>query len=114
MTMKSIVTQSVIEGIRARKDRSLSLTVSTPELSAQEKALFFDLQGLPIDLKITPLDEKQIEEQIIDKDLNQKTQSQRIRACLFILFKQNPENMSWEEYYRNKTEKYIENLKSLI
>ncbi len=38
--MKSIVTQSVIEGIRAKKDRSLSLTISTPELSVQEEATF--------------------------------------------------------------------------
>jgi hypothetical protein len=112
--MKAIITQAVIEGIRARKDRSLGLTITTPELSAQEKATFMELQGIPVDLKITPLDEEQVEEQIIDKDLNQKTQSQRIRGCLYILFRQNPEGMTWKEYYRNKTEKYITKLKSMI
>jgi hypothetical protein len=111
--MKSIVIQAIIEGLRAKKDRSLGLTISTPELNAQEKALFFELQGLLVDLKITPRDEE-VQEQVINRDLEQKTQSQRIRNTLFILWKQNPEDMEFEQYYKNKTEKYIEYLKSKI
>lgn len=111
--LKSIVTQAVIEGIRAKKDRSLGLSISTPELNIQEKAIFFELQGLNIDLKITPREEV-VEEQIIEKDLNQKSQSQRIRAILFLLFKQNNEGLDFDIYYKQKTERIIEHLKSKI
>jgi hypothetical protein len=64
---------------------------------------------------LIPHDEDQVEEIVVDKDLEQKSQSQRIRSVLFILWKQNPEEMSWEEeYYRAKTERYIEWLKTKI
>lgn len=112
--MKTIKTQAIITGIRSRADGSVGLSVSTPELVALEKTLFFELQNVNVEMTITPLDEKVPEEHKIEKDLNQKTQSQRIRATLFILWKQNPENMEFEEYYRNKTEKYILGLQRLI
>lgn len=111
--MKTIATQAVIEGIRARKDRSLGLTVTTPELSIQEKAIFMELQGINVELHIKPLDE-QVPEIKIEKDLSQKTQSQRLRAILFILWKQKPLDMEFEQYYKHRTEQIIEHLKSKI
>ena len=112
--MKTIQTPAIIEGIRARKDRSLGLTVTTPELSVQEKAIFMELQGLNIELLITPKDEDGSPAYKIDKDLNQKSQSTRMRSVLFILWKQNPQDMDFEAFYKNKTEKIIEHLKSKI
>lgn len=112
--MKTISINAIIEGIRAKKDRSLGLTISTPELSTQEKSLFFELQGINVKLNITPIDEPNAEEEVIETDLDQKPQSVRMRNVLFILFKQNNEGMDFNEYYRNKTEKLIEHLKSKI
>ncbi|HEX2910404.1 MAG TPA: hypothetical protein VH186_06315 [Chloroflexia bacterium] len=112
--MKSIITQAVIEGIRARKDRSLGLTISTPELTVQEKALFMELQGIAVDLKITPCEEVNAPEQMIDKDIEQKTQSQRIRNTLFVLWQRDNQGLEFEQYYRVKTERYIEFLKAKI
>lgn len=113
--MKSIVTKAIIEGIRARKDGSLGLTVTTPELAVQEKALFMELQGINVDLTITPFEAEEAPEYRVDADLKQKSQSQRIRSVLYILYTQNPENITtFEEFYRVKTEKYIEMLKSKI
>lgn len=113
--MKTIHLQAVIEGIRSKKDRSLGLSISTPELSVQERAIFMEIQGVNVDLLITPLDTTEIPEKTnIDKDLNTKSQSSRIRSILYILFQQYNEGMSFEDYYRNKTEKYIEMLKGKI
>lgn len=112
--MKAITTQAVIEGIRARKDRSLGLTVSTPELSSQEKALFMDLQGVPIQLLIEPVDES-VEQVEIERDVEEKSQSQRMRSVLFILWKQDKEGMDdFQTYYRVKMEKLIIFLKGKI
>ena len=112
--MKSIKTKAIITGIRSKADRSLGLSVNTPELNPQEKALFFELQKLNIELTILPLDEQKIEDYQIDTDLNQKSQSQRIRSVLFLLWKQNSEGLEFNEYYKDKTEKYIEHLKSKL
>lgn len=37
-----------------------------------------------------------------------KSQSQRIRAILYKLWELNGEKMEFEEYYQNKTQKYID------
>lgn len=112
--MKTLHTQAIITGIRSRADRSIGLSISTPELKPEEKTLFFELQNINVTMTITPIDERVPEEHKIEKDLESKSQSQRIRATLFVLWKQNPEQMEFEEYYRNKTEKYIVGLQRLI
>ena len=112
--MKTIKTQAIIEGLRARKDGSLGLSVTTPELNPQEKALFFELQGMNIGLEITPSDVEKVEDYQVEAELEQKSQAQRIRNVLFILWKQNPEKMEFADYYKNKTEKYIDSLKARI
>lgn len=111
--MKTISTQAIITGIRSRADKSVGLSVSTPELRPEEKTLFFELQNINVELTIKPLDENAPEIKV-DKDLNQKSQSQRIRNTLFVLWTQNSEDMDFEEYYRNKTEKYIQSLQARI
>lgn len=112
--MNSITTLAIIEGIRARKDRSLGLSVTTPELTTPEKAMFLELQGINVKIQITPLDEKEIENHEVAADLDQKSQSQRIRSVLFILWKQDPRGMEFQDYYKMQTEKYIEWLKGKI
>lgn len=113
--MKALRTQIVIEGIRARKDRSLGLTITTPELTSEEKALFMDMQGHAATALIELIDvDFPTEVRTVNKELNQKSQSQRIRAVLYILYTQNPEDQTFEEYYMAKTEKYIEFLKGKI
>lgn len=112
--MKSINTQAIITGVRSRQDRSLGLSISTPELSVQEKALFMELQSLNVDLHITPR-EQQVPEYTIEKQIGQKSQAQRIRGVLFLLFQQDSEDTdTFEEFYRIKTEKYIEFLKGKL
>lgn len=112
--MKTIVVQTVIEGIRARKDGSLGVTFSTPELRPEEKTSFFELQNQNNEMTIKPLDESAPEEIRVDADLNHKSQSQRIRDVLFILWKKDPMGLEFDEYYKRQTEKIINWLKSKI
>lgn len=107
------MTPAIIEGIRARKDRSLGLTITTPELSPTEKAMFMELQGINTNLWIEPLDE-QVEEYTVDKDLEQKSQSERMRAVLYLLWKQDEKGLTFPDFYRQQTEKIIEYLKTKI
>lgn len=112
--MKAIHTQAIIEGIRSRKDKSLGLSLSTPELSTEEKALFMDIQGLNVDILINPLDMLPVPEYKVEKDLNSKTPSVRMRNVMFILWKQDNESMDFDTFYKTKMEKLIEHLKGKI
>ena len=112
--MNSISTNAIIEGIRSRKDRSLGLSISTPELSVNEKALFMEMQGINVNLLITPSDEPEAEQIKIDSDIENKSQSQRMRSVLFVLWKQDPKGKEFADYYRGQMEKLIEYLKSKI
>lgn len=112
--MKSIQTQAVITGIRSKVDRSLGLSLSTPELSTNEKALFMELQGLNIDLIIKPLEDTNPEVEKIDKELDVKKPSVRLRAVLFIYWKQLGEKEPFEQFYKETMEKFIQHIKDKL
>ena len=112
--MKTLITKAVITSLRSKVDKSLGLTLSTPELSSKEKAEFMNLQGINIEATFKPLDDPTAEAFEIEKDLERKSQGQRIRAIIFILWKQEGEIGEFVDYYRDKTEKYINFLKEKI
>jgi hypothetical protein len=83
-------------------------------MSNQQKADIMDLQGVNLDLFVKPLDDSPVEIVNIDKDIDQKTQSQRIRGVLYLLWKQEAIEKDFNIFYREKTERYIEFLKSKL
>lgn len=112
--MKAIKSHIIITSLRSRKDGSLGFSAETPELSSSEKVAWLDLQGKNTIALFSPLDEPEDEVVEVSKEVNQKTQSQRIRATLFILWKQEGEPATFRDYYNEKTDKYIEYLKGMI
>ncbi len=112
--MKSLKLQAIISSIRAKVDRSIGLSISTPELSPEEVALFFQLQGVNLDLTITPLDEKTTELQEIDKEAKQKTPSQRLRSVLFLIWKKEGEQGFFDDFYKIRMEKIIDAMKAKL
>lgn len=113
--MKAIQHKGQITSITAKVDGSVGYRINTPELANNEKSAIFDLQNKNVEVLISPFDEPEPELIKVDKDIDTKTQAQRIRSVLYILFSQNPEDIAtFEEFYRQKTEKYIESLKARI
>lgn len=112
--MKTIKLNAIITGIRSKVDRSLGLTIGTPELSVEEKAEIMRLQGVNSILTIKPMDTEPEGTMEIDTDLDTKSQSQRIRSVLFLNWKQEGEPRDFRDYYRSKTEKYIDFLKDKL
>jgi hypothetical protein len=112
--VKAIQTNLIIGSIRSRRDKSLSFTAETPELTSDEKVAFMDMQGLNLKALFEPLDET-VEEVIeVEKDIDQKSQATRIRSVLFLNWKQEGEPGEFRDFYREKTEKYIEYLKGKL
>lgn len=114
--MKSIITQAQITTVSSRADGSLGLRMVTPELLPSEKTLFFELINHPLEVVIKPDTQQGSAPEVkVDKDLNQKSASTRLRNVLFILWKNNNEGYEkFDLYYLAKMEKIIEEYKEKI
>ena len=82
--MKRVSLNVIITSIRAKVDGSLGFSVSTPELSPDEKALFMTLQGNNLMALFTPLDEPNAPEYVVDKEIETKSPSSRLRNTLYV------------------------------
>lgn len=116
--MKGILMPVYIESIQTRKDKSIKIILGSQEISAGKAGELFTLLNNVAICYISPKEINQREIDQVDKleaDIGGKTQSQRIRNVLFKLFEQDNEGYQhFDEYYRAKTEKYIDHLKSKI
>jgi hypothetical protein len=100
--------------IQSRADHSCAFRVITPELRPSEAGELMGWHGRACRVAIFPHEGEAGEAIKIDTELDQKSQSQRIKSVLFILWKQEGEPNNFNEYYRNRTEKIIEHLKGQI
>jgi len=112
--MKTIKLNTVLNSASSRKDRSMRLSLETPELTTQERAEIMELQGINLDTYFKPLDAESDGIVTIDKDVNTKSQAQRFRSILFLLWKQNGASGEFHDYYRTEYEKIINHYKSKI
>lgn len=117
--MDGLLLPVVVSSIRSLKDGSVSVCVETNELSPGKAGELFSLRNKVAMMYLSPKEVitqqelKQVD--MIDADIQGKSQSQRIRAVLYLLHQQNPEGFDdFADYYRNKTEKFIEHLKSKL
>ena len=112
--MKAINTKAIVTSISSHKDGSLGLRMVTPELTSEEKVAVMEIQGKNLEILINPLDDLPEETITVKKDIESKSQGQRIRAVIFLLWSQEGEPGLFEEYYHQTTEKYIEFLKEKL
>ncbi len=113
--MKAIdITAACIERISSRKDRSISFGVSTPELTPDQAAAFLGLHGVNVRMLLQPLDAEADGLIEVKTELEAKTQAQRIRACIFVMWQQQGKNGEFEPFYKSKTEKIIDWLKTQL
>ncbi len=113
--MKTIRSKCQITSFSSKNDGSLRMSIVTAtELSIEEKVAFMELQGLQLEALFVP-EEYQTDEMVIDKDLDGKSQSQRIKNILFVWWKKLEEKGETKDdfslWYRNKTEGIIDSIK---
>ena len=73
-----------------------------------------NLQGQSLNALFEPTEYPTVDEIEIDRDVDNKTQSQRIRSVLFLIWKQQGEQGDFRDFYHAKTEKYINYLKEKL
>jgi len=112
---KAIETNAIVTGVRSKVDKSLGLTISTPEVTSEEAVGFLELQGKNVLLIIAPLDEPKAEIIKIDREANEKSPSERMRGVLFKIWENNKTNYpDFQMFYNKKMNEIIEKLKERI
>lgn len=113
--MKAVTCPVIITTCSTRADGSIGLRLSTPELKPEEKTVFFELQGVQLKMLLQPDGATaELELREVKGEFEHKTPGQRLRACLFILWKQNGEQGDFEDFYRRQMEKIIDWIKSKL
>lgn len=119
MALKALVTPAIFTGFSSRSDGSLGFRGVTPELNHQEKLALMELHQQNVKLLIQPLEESPEAMVEVKHELGFKTPGQRLRAVIFIHFKQGTEagrikGVMFETYYAQIMEKYIEDMKNQL
>jgi hypothetical protein len=116
--MNGILLPAYVENITTRKDKTVKITLGSQELSQGKAGELFSLLNNLAIVYIAPKEISQKEIDQVDKldpELAGKSQSQRIRSVLYLLFMQDSEgHKDFDGYYKSKTDKYIDHLKSKI
>jgi hypothetical protein len=117
--MTGTILAAQIEKVATRADGTIMIGLGLQELAPLKAAEIFGLRNKVVAVYISPKETiteaelKQVDS--IDVELNGKTQSQRIRNCLYKLWEQDSEGFQvYDTYYKSKTELYITHLKSKI
>ena len=112
--MNRIQVQVIITSIRSKGDRGLGFSAVTPELSVVDKVKFMELQNINLEAVFTPLDAPNAPEYKIDKEMNEKSPSTRLRNVLFVLHGQLEIDEDFDSWYRVKMEQIIEGIKNKL
>jgi len=105
--MKAIRTEAQFTRFSSRADGSIGFGGCTPEMSSNEKVALFDLHNVLCEVLIYPKDAKDAEVLEVRKEMEGKSPASRLRAVIFILWKQAGEKEAFELFYSQIMEKVI-------
>lgn len=118
--MSKILCPAILDGYTRRKDRSVTLRFITQEKTSSEIMgidATLDQFGILYFRGEEKMNADEIEElDSIDLDVydEPKSQSQRLRNVLYILWKQDGEKGDFKKYYKQKTEEIIQHFKNKL
>lgn len=110
----------MLNPISRRKDKSVKLSLETRELSPSEILTLMSMEGEEGWLMFSSNQDELKEEDLPkeNSELNQKTQSQRLRAVIYRLYLQETEKKqfvgTYENFYKERMEKLITFLKGKL
>ncbi|CAB4177943.1 hypothetical protein UFOVP1015_20 [uncultured Caudovirales phage] len=115
-----ITLSAIVTSIKSRVDKSWSITFSTPELNPSQMMDLGSMNGKECVLGINLNAFSQSEEKLIDEikvedaDMD-KSPSKRLRAVIFLRWKDNNEGYNdFNLYYSYRMEKHITNEKNQL
>ena len=113
--MSKAITCPVILGrVSTCKDGSLTLSLSTPELDAEAKLVFLEIQNTNLKMLLTPAEGVTAEMKEVRSQFETKTPSQRLRSLLYIHWKQTSGTGEFEDHYRREMDRIINDIKQRL
>ena len=109
----------IIQGISTLKDKSLKFTCYTREINPEEKAMLFEYEGKEgwFVFKENHIQESEVPKEPAKADKEVKTQSQRLRNTLWVLWSKiypTANKSEFEKFKENRVELFIDSLKKEI
>lgn len=111
---KGFQVSAQITAVKPLVDRGMSITMHTKELTTEEQVQiikYLSSAGWLL-FKENEVQEEEIPKQ--DSDFESKSQSQRIRGVLYVLWEQRGKEGTFEEFYKMQTEKFINAVKNKL
>lgn len=114
-----ILFDATLEGLSTRMDNTIKVTIGTQEMSHDQAANLFALRGkfckvLLSSTAIEPKEVEQVDSLPIKDESNGKSNSQRLRSTLFVLWQQSGSKGSFDDFYNGKMNEIIEHFKSKL
>jgi hypothetical protein len=114
-----MIISAYVENYSTRKDNTVKIVLSTQELTKERAGELFGYQNKLITCLLKEGEIQPNEIALVDKidplDATGKSQSQRIRNTLAVLYNQEKGGYNdFDSFYKAKTEAYIEHLKKHI
>lgn len=105
-----------VDGVTAKKDKTLSLKLGTQELTSEETSYIFDLMNkqIWIGMAETALESLDVPE-VMPEMHGDKTPSQRLRGLLYVLWENKTDKKrTFPQFYEDYMFKLCEQLKAKL
>jgi hypothetical protein len=113
-----IILPAILNPVSRRKDKSVKLSFETRELGSDEILSLMSLEGDEMWIALAPNQDQLPEIPTERAEIEEKTPSERLRAVLFVWYKQESEARkfigTFESFKNEKMEKIIESIKSKL
>lgn len=114
----NVLFEGTVENVSTRRDKTIKVTLGTQEMAPKDAAELLSLQNRTcfVYVKDTGISQQEIDAvNETDPEMGGKTQSQRIRNVLFVIWQKNNHGFSkFDDFYQHKTEAIINHLKKQI
>ena len=112
--MRALQCHVIINRVSTRKDQSLSVSLETPEMTAEDSVVLMQLANRELSMVLTPVGESVSAVKEVRGQFETKSPSARLRGCLFVLWKQADGTGEFEDWYRREMESIISKVKERL
>lgn len=112
--MKPIQIEAILSGFSTKADLGVSLRFSTNEVRPEDVLALMQMKNAFGWLMFRPNEFMPSDIPAEDAEDTNKTPSKRLRSVLFVLWKQRGSKGDFEEFYRQKVELVIQEIKSKL
>lgn len=113
-----IILDGILENISTRSDGTTKITVGANEMDASKAGELFQLRNKYVKFLISDSEITELEANVVDSTkltgTRKKSQSSRLRGCLYRLWEQSGYAVEFENYYQTQMEQLIESVKAKL